>query len=251
MRKILTIGLSFILVVSLQAQSSYLSNLYFGVNGSGNLSIVFPEHNYGSTDYYNHIPTLGYSGGLTIGTTFNDVHSFQLDINYSQQGQNFEDTNLSNTEFLTKKIDLKYFKAPLTYKYTRYLDSYSASSPSVYAEAGLYFAQVQNGAVTYTRGDTAVSFSEAIRGGANNFSPNNPTETKDVFSPYDFGFVLGLGVEIPLANDLSLTIASRSEVGLTDINAIRYRFPSETKGYRPSLNVVTGIRVGLLYNLYM
>ena len=61
MKKLLTIGLSFILVVSLQAQSTYLSNLYFGVNGSGNISTVFPEHNYGSTDYYTHELTLGYS----------------------------------------------------------------------------------------------------------------------------------------------------------------------------------------------
>ena len=105
MKKLLTIGLSFILVVSLQAQSTYLSNLYFGVNGSGNISSVFPEHNYGSTDYYDHELTLGYSGGITIGATINDVHSFQLDINYSQQGQNLQDVDLNNQSILKKRID--------------------------------------------------------------------------------------------------------------------------------------------------
>ena len=250
MKKLLTIGLSFILVVSLQAQSTYLSNLYFGVNGSGNISTVFPEHNYGSTDFYTHELTLGYSSGITIGTTVNDVHSFQLDINYSQQGQNFQDVNLTDQSILEKKIDLKYIKAPLTYKYTYYLDPYSASSPSVYFEGGLYFAQLQNGSVSYTWADTTVSFSEAVSAG-NTFSPTEPLESKDFFSPYDFGLVIGAGVEFPLASDLSLTVSSRTEVGLNDLNASNYRLPSTVKGYRPSLNIITGIRVGLLYNLYL
>ena len=250
MKKLLTIGLSFILVVSLQAQSTYLSNLYFGVNGSGNISSVFPEHNYGSTDYYDHELTLGYSGGITIGATINDVHSFQLDINYSQQGQNLQDADLSNQSILKKRVDLKYLKAPLTYRYTRYLDAYSASSPSVYAEAGLYLAQLQNGSVTYTWADSTVSLTEATSPG-NTRLVVEPTETKDLFSPFDAGLVIGLGVEIPLASDLSLTIGTRSEIGFTDLNAINYRFPSITKGYRPSLNIVTGVKVGLVYNLYM
>ena len=104
MKKLLTIGLSFILVVSLQAQSTYLSNLYFGVNGSGNISTVFPEHNYGSGDFYTHQFTPGYSTGVTFGATLNDVHSFQLDINYSQQGQNLQDVDLANQNILKKKL---------------------------------------------------------------------------------------------------------------------------------------------------
>lgn len=250
MKELLTFGLSFVLVVSLQAQSTYLSNLYFGVNASGNISTVFPEHNYGSTDYYDHQLTIGYSTGITIGATINDLHSFQLDINYSQQGQNFQDVNLPNPAVFKKKIDLKYIKAPLTYKYTRYLDAYNSSSPSVYFEVGVYFAQLQNGSVTYTWADSTVSFTEATSPG-NTRSIVEPTEDKDLFSPYDGGLVLGLGIEIPLANDLSLTIASRSEIGFTDLNGINYRFPSETKGYRPSQNIITGIRVGLVCNLYM
>lgn len=250
MRKLLTIGLSFILVVSLQAQNTYISNLYFGVNGSLNSTNVFPEHNYGSGDYYNHQFTPGYSGGITIGTTLNDVHSFQLEISYSKQGQNLQDVNLPNPNILKKEIDLTYLKAPLTYRYTAYLDAYSASSPNIYFEGGIYSAQLQNGSVTYTWADTAVSFKEATSSG-NNFSPSEPLESKDLFASYDFGLVLGVGVEVPLASDLSLTIGSRSEIGFTDINSLSYRFPSESKGYRPSLNIVTGIRVGLLYNLYM
>ncbi len=112
MKKLVTILSSFILVVTLQAQTNYLSNLYFGVNGSSTLSTIYPEHNYGSPDLYVHQATLGYTGGMTIGLTVNDVHSFQLEINYSKQGQDFQDVHLPDPSILRKEIDLAYLKAP-------------------------------------------------------------------------------------------------------------------------------------------
>lgn len=250
MKKLLTIALALSLVSSLQAQRSYLSSFYAGLNTTGFSSIVFPEHNYGSSNFYTHQFTPGFSGGLTVGASVNDVHSFQLEFNYSLQGQNFQDVNLPDPTIQKKEIDLTYLKVPFLYRYTTYLDAYSASSPSFYFAAGVYTALLQNGSVTYMNGDSTVSFLDATSvGNSNTFS--EPLESRDLFSSYDFGAVLGLGFEFPLVSDLSFTIESRTEIGMTDINAINWRYPSAEKGYRPSLNLTTGIRLGLVYNLFL
>lgn len=251
MKKLATIVFALLLGSAVQAQTPYLSSLYFGLNTELSSSIVFPEHNYGSGDYYNNKLTPGFAGGLTIGTTINDVHSFQVEVLYSLQGQNFTDVHLPDLTEQKKDISLKYVKVPVVYKYTSYFNSYSDASPSFYLLGGLYLSSLQNGEVTYAYGDSALAFVDVVNGGGNTFTIVDPLQTKDLFTNYDFGAILGIGLEFPLANDLSLTIESRTQIGMTDINSLPWRYPSTSKGYRPSYNFMTGIKVGIVYNLFL
>ena len=231
------------------SQGAYLSGFHFGVNATYNTSAVIGQHNYGSVDYYNHKYTPGITGGVSASLSISDIHEFDLEILYSSQGQNYSDVHLPDPTVLGKKISLSYLKVPLTYKYKMWFDSYDAASPMHYFRGGIYSASLIKGTTSYTEGGASITFVEGA-GRSNTIDLIEPA-VNQLFLPIDFGIVLGYGLEFPLAGDLSLTAELRSEIGLVDINALAWRFPNEFVGYVPSINTQLGLRVGLVYNLFI
>ncbi len=121
---------------------------------------------------------------------------------------------------------------------------------SHYFVGGIYSGYLQGASVKYTVDGTEITFLEGAEGD-NTFELIEPADHKDLFIKYDFGMVLGYGMELPLENNLSFTAEIRSETGFTDINELGWRFPSTSKGYRPTFNTVLGVKVGIVYNLFL
>lgn len=251
MKKVLILLLA-CFIVNVASSQNYLSGIHFGLNGSFNSSSVYYQPAFGSNDFYGHDFTPAFSAGANVSLSVNDVHEFQLEFLYSSQGQNMSDIATVGTEKVNveKKIKLNYFQVPFLYKYKMWFDPYSASSPMHYFVGGLYTAQLSSANVTFSSGGTAVTFLEGA-GAANTNPIFEPDDMKDLFLVYDFGLVLGYGLEYPLAGDLSFTAEIRGNIGLVDVNSLGWRFPVEEYGYKSSTNATVGIRLGLVYNLFL
>ncbi len=251
MKKIATLLVfSVLCYASTFAQQNYISGIHFGLNSSVFSSGIFNEHNYGSSDLYNHRFTGAFSGGLNVSLSLNDVHEFQLEAVYSLQGQNWSDVHGSDPAVLTKKVRLQYLKFPIIYKYKMPFDAYDPYSPNHYFIGGIFVASLKGASLTYAIDGQERSFEEAVSID-NNFDVSAPLDMEDLYIPVDFGSIIGWGLEYPLAGNLMFSAESRLEVSVVDQNSLNYRFPSSTKGYRPSFNVLWGLKFGLVYNLYL
>ena len=239
-------------IVNVASSQNYLSGVHLGLNGAFNSSSVYYQPTFGSSDFYGHDFTPAFSAGANVSLSVNDVHEFQLEFLYSSQGQNMSDESGSGADKVTveKKIKLNYLQVPLVYKYKMWFDPYSASSPMHYFVGGLYTAQLNSANVSFSSGGSSVSFLE----GAGVANPNPIFETedmKDLFLSYDFGLILGYGLEYPLAGNLSFTAEVRGNIGLVDVNSLGWRFPVEEYGYKSSTNATLGLRLGIVYNLFL
>ncbi|MGB0864459.1 MAG: outer membrane beta-barrel protein [Saprospiraceae bacterium] len=239
-------------IVNVASSQNYLSGVHLGLNGTLNSSSVYYQPTFGSSDFYGHDGTLAFSAGANVSLSVNDVHEFQLEFLYSSQGQNMSDVSGSGADkvALEKKIRLNYLQVPLVYKYKMWFDPYSASSPMHYFVGGLYTAQLNSASVSFTSGGSSATFLEGA-GAANPNPIYEPEDMKDLFLAYDFGLVLGYGLEYPLAGDLSFTAEVRGNIGLVDVNSLGWRFPVEEYGYKSSTNATLGLRLGLVYNLFL
>lgn len=255
MKKAYLTLLTTLCAISVYAQSSYLSGISMGLSGTYNSSAIFKEHTYGNADSYRPVYTPGFAGGVSIGFTFNDLHELQIEGQYSVQGQRYTDTHFSNDSLNTatvydRSINLQYIRIPLTYKYKMPFDAYSAYSNMQYFIGGVYAGILMDGSNTYKVDGAEVPFMDAITT-ANIYDINAPREAKDVFESFDYGVILGYGLEFPLAGNLSFSGELRANIGLKDINALEWRYPNPIFGYQSSVNVLAGLRLGLVYNFYM
>jgi len=230
------------------AQGNYISGINVGVNGSYYSSGIYNEHNYGSSDLYNHGYTSAFSGGMNLSLSVNEIHEFQLEAVYSFQGQNWNDEHGSTS--LEKKVRLQYFKLPFVYKYKMPFDAYNPYSPMHYFLAGMFMGTVQNASIKYYEDGAERSFEDAVASG-NSFDVSFPTNAEDLFIPIDFGSIIGWGIEYPLVGNLTFSAETRLEVSVIDQNGLNYRYPSSTKGYRPSFNVLLGLKLGMVYSFYL
>lgn len=232
------------------AQENYISGIHFGVNGAFYSSGVFNEHNYGSTDLYNHRFTPAFSGGLNLSLSVNDIHEFQFEFIYSLQGQNWRDVHEPDPAELSKTLRLQYLKFPFIYKYKMPFDAYDPYSPNHYFIGGVFTARLRSASLKYAVDGTEVTFEEGTAIG-NTFDVSPPADMASLFLPLDVGAIVGWGIEYPLSGNLNFSGEIRTEFSVIDQNNLVYRFPSTTKGYRPSFNVLTGIKLGLTYNFYL
>lgn len=254
MKKAYLTLLAALCVIGVQAQS-YLSGIHVGIHGTYNSSAIFQEHTYGNNDLYRPIYTPGFAGGVSFSLSVDDIHEFQLEGQYSVQGQRYTDTHFSNDSLntptkLDRSINLQYIRIPLTYKYKMPFDAYSAYSNMQYFVGGVYAGILMDASNTYRVNGAEVPFMEAITS-SSIYNPDAPRVQEDLFEAFDYGIILGYGLEFPLAGNLSFTGELRANIGLKDINALEWRYPNSIKGYQSSVNVLAGLRLGLVYNFYM
>lgn len=242
-------------VIGAQAQNNYLSGIHVGVHSTYNTSAVFQEHTYGNNDLYRPIYTAGFAGGVNVSFSVNDLHEFQIEGQYSIQGQRYTDTHFSNDSLntatvLDRSINLQYIRIPLVYKYKMPFDAYSAYSNMQYFVGGVYAGMLMDASNTYRVDGAEVPFMDAITS-ANIYDLEAPRDQMELFERFDYGVILGYGLEFPLTGNLSFTGELRANIGLKDINALEWRYPNSINGYQSSVNVLAGLRLGLVYNFYM
>ena len=209
-------------------------------------STIFPEHNYGSglNDY---LFTIGNTIGIGLNWQLKNKNYLVLDIEWSKQGQNYEDWKVENDPafYFQKSIDLQYIRFPLYYKKMMNLEN---KRFDVYWLAGLYGAYLSQAEITYVRGGETVDFVTAMT--AKNDYANEiyqPNSFKDLFQSLDAGLVIGAGFQRLINDKIIISFDVKMESGITDINDNDWRFPHSKNGYRASRNYLFGLKMGIAY----
>jgi len=251
----------FVLAGSLLIVNTANAQFYFGGKAGPTYTTVngdFPGNNY----------KLGFSSGATVGVAFGDYDQFniQADLLLTTKGLNQTFTEVSSLRqgnILTETtleydndLNLTYFEAPLTFKYSLSLGGgafpYHGENGPVNIDlmAGPYFGMLMNATASFnTRQETRVAFyndegevedentsSSEIEGGKfrlenrgrHGLSPYGSLDTfSDVDIPstldgnlnqMDIGISTGIGISFELDENHTLGLEGRYTVGLVTID---------------------------------
>ncbi|MEX0965754.1 MAG: porin family protein [Bacteroidia bacterium] len=197
--------------------------LHIGAEGAGKLRFIMNQNTYGDPEY-EYAPTVGYTAGFVLGYNFVDFFGFQIEANYSLQGQSYEEVkdNLS----VTRDVELRYFEFPVMLKYTA-----PEASTRFFAMGGVQFSSLHKARIDYFSGSEDRS------------TPN----AKPRFENTDVALVLGTGVDFDLFLNLYATIGLRFTYGFVDINDGEWRIPNLSGNYNSSRNGSAGVKAGIHY----
>ena len=179
--------------------------------------------------------TTGIMGGLVVGYNGSDNLGLQLEFNYAQAGQTYQDQlTFFGSPFadVKKEVKLSYWQIPILFKYT---------APGNTARANIVFGPqigILNGAeINYFLDGSSVKY-ETYPG------PAYPSLSgpKDFFNKIDVGIALGIGVDIFVLENLYLSPGLRIYGGITDINSEETR---DNNDYTASRNGAIGLNVGV------
>lgn len=143
----------------------------------------------------NHM-TLSYTLGTSLIIPLNDVVSLQPELNFIRKGRYDQDCSGGISTESTKSAD--YLQLPLLIKFTPSYFSDDAKT-KVFFNFGPY-------------GSVLLGAKERIEIG----SSSATNSVKDSYSNYDFGLVIGVGVQIPI-NTKALQFDLRYDMGFKDI----------------------------------
>lgn len=249
MKHILFIVLSFLLVNTTQAQVTSISSINVGGGLSTGLSLIAEQNNYGASEL-TYVPTLSYSGGVTVNVNWYENLGIQIEGNYAFQGQKYFD--IQRNKETDKNLTLNYIQIPVLFKYTFTDYSISNAAPDLFFLVGPQFSFLQNANLEYFRNGTAVTFSEYHNDVFNPLLNRLPEYTTDVdlFNRFDLSITSSFGAQFELSDQLILTAESRLSWGLSDINARDWRFPDLRNNYTASRNYTWGLKVGLVATVW-
>ncbi len=246
MKKIIAFASCYLLFqCSILCQTSIFVPHQVGFNLGFYSSTIAFEHNYGSglNDY---LLTPAYSFGINAAWSIHKNDAFGLELNYSIQGQNHEDWKVENDPdfYFQRSIDLRYFRMPMYY---RRVYSINNALLKFSIEAGGYFGILHQAKLTYRRRGETLSFYDAVTE-KNDFANEiiAPDSHNELFQPLDAGLLLGWGVQYRSHEHTKLVANLRWEIGAVDINDKDWRYPHPTFGYRPSVNSLFGLKIGVI-----
>jgi hypothetical protein len=230
----------------LNAQKSTFSPTEIGLKFGLYSSTIFPEHNYGSgLNEYSFTP--GNTIGISLGWELKNKNFIVLDAEWSKQGQKHEDWKVENDPayYFQKNVDLEYVRFPFYYKN---IINLKKKNFEVYWLAGLYGAYLSKADITYIRGGEIVDFATAMTA-KNEYADAiyQPSSLKDLFQWFDFGLVVGGGIQTLVNDKILISCDIRIESGISDINDNDWQFPHAANGYKASRNYLLGLKGGVAY----
>lgn len=228
------------------AQKSIFTPTEMGLKVGWYSSTIFPEHNYGS-GLNEYLYTPGNTIGISMNWQLKNKDFLVLDAEWSRQGQAHEDWKVENNPeyYFQKSIDLEYFRFPVYYKNVINLEK---KNFEIYWLAGLYGAYLSKANITYVRAGKIVDFETAMTE-KNDYADQiyQPSSLNDLFRWFDFGLVLGSGIQSTINDKVVISCDVRMESGITDINDKDWRFPHPKFGYKASRNYLLGLKTGIAY----
>lgn len=248
MKQSATIFLFLIISLSSNAQVTAISSIRAGASTFVGGSLIAEQNNHGAPEM-EFLPTLAYGVGVVANINWYDNLGLQIEGNYWVQGQNhFGNQSGVDTE---KKVVLEYGKIPIMFKYT-FLD-YSSNqyAPNLYFLAGPQIGFLHKASVSYNRGGelTFTEYHESISNPIANLHPEF-TFDKDLYNNIELSISTGFGAEIELSDYLILTVETRLNIGLSDINEREWRFPDLRNNYTASRNYLAGFNIGLIGTIW-
>lgn len=195
---------------------SYLSlgqNNKFSIGAEGGPSLIFL---YGDNDK-THL-WIGFSGGSSFQCNFNKTISLYTSISYERKG-------FSDRIMLTNNIGqpIGNFRMYANYDYLTMPVLFRAT----FGEKISFFMNTGPYVAFLLKNTTIIK------------NPNDPIKTNSTenFKRIDMGFTIGMGISIPVENNLAITIEARDNIGL--LNTIKPEFQGTFK--TQSTNLLLGI----------
>lgn len=212
--------------------------------GAAFTSVWILNQNFYGEPELNYAPKVGYAVSFNLGYHFTENLGFQTEIQYSMQGQKYDDKQIiDEVKYDAKRdITLRYINVPLLIKY-----AFGTSSTKFRFMAGPQISYLLEATQEYTRdgkklGTTAINLNgKEFRTDAGNISNR--------FQEYDVSIVGDLGADIHLNDKLFFSPGIRINYGLTDINEEAYHLPDKDGEYTPSHNFWFGCYIGLFYKI--
>jgi hypothetical protein len=244
-----------IFMINADAQRGF----HIGVSGAFNSIWILNQNNYGTlapfqigvvrTSEMDYKPTWGGAFGIDLGYNFGRVVGIQSGVQYSFNGQHYEDKFLGPAIIGTdtfgtvgdryvpveRDIRLSYIQVPVLVKFM--------TKPGRVAKFVASFGP-QIGVRTTAK--------EEIRVAGNIYVPGNYAFTsREKFKTLDVGFALNLGTEIYATDNLYFHVALANYVAVTDLNGKVLKslgwYSQNDVEYQKSFNLQTGLSVGIHY----
>lgn len=242
MRTITILFIGFLLLSqSVHAQKGH--EVIIGASAAFTNVWIINQNFYGEPEL-NYAPKMGYAASFNLGYHITENVGFQVELQYSMQGQKYEDKQIiDEVKYDAKRdITLRYFNVPIMFKY-----AFGSASTKFRFMAGPQIAYLLEATQDYTRdgkklGTTAVNLDgKTFRTDAGNI--------EDRFNEYDIGMVVDLGADIHLSDKFFFSPGFRLNYGFTDINAEAYQMADKDGEYSPSHNFWFGFYFGLFYKI--
>jgi len=238
-----------------QAQKGF----HIGVSGAFNSIWILNQNNYGTLAPFtnslvrasemDYKPTWGGCAGIDLGYNFGRVVGIQSGVQYSFNGQHYEDKFLGpaiiGTDTLGRGADryvkverdvrLSYIQVPILVKLMTKPGRVAKFVVSLGPQIGI-----------------RTTAKEEVRIAGNLYVPSIYSfTTKEKFRTLDVGFALNLGTEIYATDHLYFHVALANYVAVTDLNGKVLQnlgwYSQNDVEYQKSFNLQTGLSVGIHY----
>ncbi len=248
--------LAFLYFISgLNAQLQYKTDkLYISPFASIGASAILNQNNFGFGEMaYKFKP--GKQAGILVGSDNYLKTSFRFGVIYSEIGQKYYDILLEIPH--EKDVSLSYIQLPVVYKYVfGKTKNYDYREVFKYIFGGLQVGYLIDANVVWKRDGNEVDFYDFVSYGPYQQDNKNLEAIRengavksdlDFFSKIDFSIIGGGGLQYFISRKMMIFTELTAEFGVRDINAPTWRFRNNKKAYNSSLNVFTGIRLGVNY----
>ena len=247
LRTITTVLLLCFAVSTLTAQKAKKFEL--GLQAGYNNNWIINQNNYGLPELdYDFYWGLAYN--FQAGYNFTNEMGIFTEIGMTNKGQKYKgDMNVAGAgifDVVEREIDLKYLTVPVFFKY-----SYGETRARFRLLVGPQFEFLQSAEQTYVVDGKDVAGIPAFQDWemSNGKTVNvGQKDIKERYNSMDISFVLDLGVDIFLIEDmLYLSAAGRFYYGIIDLNATDYQVKNIDGNYDPSHNAGGGFYLGIHY----
>ncbi len=207
----------------------------------------------------------GALGGVEFGYNWANNFGMQIEVNYAQMGQDYEDimrefsevenplNPSTNLKVLTRRtVDLNYLQVPVMFKY---MQGEKKDAIKYHMMGGAVFCYLLSAEQVYSadvKSDDNIKDIDPIIG-PQSFVPEFAIQQgvvaqEDYWRTIDIGLILDLGADVYLNDKTYLSPAFRGFYGLTDINAKETRelAPGQIENpYQASHTFYIGISLGI------
>jgi len=214
-----------ITVLFIHSEVRAQSDWNFGLNGGLNLAWVSASVVTGDPLPGDFGKRLSYNVGLFAEYGFNERLYFQIGLNLDQRGFKYKESNPD--KFVDITIKASYLEVPLLFRYAFIMDE----SFKIYILAGPSFAYLAGGRIKGEKTYKGVSY-------------DINDKITDSYNSTDLGIKVGIGAEIPFADDMGATFFDvRYYYGFTDnIRQSGYYETSNVDANSQVLSFVVGVR---------
>jgi len=245
MKKLIVIVSVLLVLITLNVNAQKGKELIFGVGGALTNVWIVNQNFYGEPEV-EYAPKIGYAASFNIGYNFTENISVMTELQYSAQGQKYDDKQeIGGIKYNTKRdINLRYLNIPIFFKY-----AFGTENTKFRFMVGPQIGILLDAQQEYFRdGERIPSYADYAEGFIGKFDVTEP-KIKDRFDNTEISIVLDVGPDINLSDLFFISAGARINYGFKDINVAKYRIKDMDGEYKPSHNFWGGLYISINYKL--